>query len=497
MKNKKYDRFKKFFEPKSIGFYGASRAFTRFGSFNLINLIIGGYEGKIYPIHPKFETIMGLKAYKSILDVDDEIDIVIYVAPIKVLVDSIMEEIGQKGVKNVICVSAGLDEIGDFETSKKLRRIIKKYDITLLGPNCIGLIVPKSKIFCTPMPIYHPPGNISIVSQSGSFASHIFLGLSHIPFRVARVLSVGNCLTVDMTDCLEVLEEDQETKFIALYIEGIRRGQEFLKVARRISIKKPIVAVQIGQSEAGFRAAQSHTAAISTPSDLFSNICRQAGIILVEDTIQMFNLLYAMSKQPLPKGPRVGIITVGGGPGTLIADLCEKFGLKVPLLSQTTQDILIDKYLPFTGSPKNPVDITFDSDFSNFFKYIPRLLLKSNEVDALIYYGIFSSDFWTQVIDNLPDSMKEDQIFIDDDMEQIRESMRVMMDQNLRNIKRLGVKYNIPIFFTGFNDRTDSSVRLARENDIPVFFPAEAARVLSKMWQYNKWKLNHPDDNSN
>ncbi|MBD3230840.1 MAG: hypothetical protein GF329_21865 [Candidatus Lokiarchaeota archaeon] len=488
MTKSKYKRFKKFFEPNSVAFYGASRSFMRFGSFNMINLIVGGYKGKVYPIHPKYETVLGIKAYKSILDVPHDIDLVVYVAPISVLADKIMDEIGRKGVKNVIVVSAGLKEIGKVETSKNLKGIIEKYDITMLGPNCIGWIVPKENIYCTPMPIYHEPGEIALLSQSGSFAAHTFLALNQIPFKVSKVLSVGNCLTTDLTDCLEVIEEDADSKYIGLYIEGIRRGKEFVKVARRVSLKKPIVAMQIGQGEAGKRAAYSHTAAISTPSELFDDICKQTGIIKVENTIEMLNLLYTMSKQPLPKGPKIGVITIGGGPGTLIADLCEKYGLQVPLLSDETQKILKDKYLPFTGSAKNPVDITFDQDFTNFYKNVPKVLLKSGEVDGLIFYGLFSADFWTRAINDLPDYMQEDDTFNIDNMDQIKKSMQVIMDQSFKRLKRLGEKYEVPIIFSAFNDRfNDQSVESARKFDLPVFYPAEASKIMAQMFQYKKF----------
>ncbi|MHA1230303.1 MAG: CoA-binding protein, partial [Candidatus Helarchaeota archaeon] len=468
MTESKYEQFKKFFEPKSIAVYGASKAFNRFGSFNLINLIAGGYQGKIYPIHPKYDKIMGHKAYKSILDVPDQIDLVCYVAPIRVLTESIMEEIGKKGVKNVIVVSAGADEIGDYDTSKKLKKIVKKYNITMLGPNCIGLIVPKSKIYMTPMPIFHPPGNISIISQSGSVAAHIFLGLKQFPVRVSKILSVGNCLTVDITDCLEALEEDPETKLIGLYIEGIRRGKKFIEVAKRVSLKKPIVAIEIGYSEAGKRAAQSHTAAVATSAELFTHICHQTGIIQVENTIEWLNLLYIMSIQPVPKSPNVGIITIGGGPGTLIADLCEKYGLKVPLLSEKTREILQRKYLPLTGSSKNPVDITFDTDWSNFFKNIPKTLIESKEIDSLIYYGIFSSKFWIKAIDNLPDDLKDDELFSQNSIKEMTSGMNELIRQNFKTLKRLLKKYEIPIIMTGYNDRCmDEGVELTRSFGIP------------------------------
>ncbi|MHA1789077.1 MAG: acetate--CoA ligase family protein [Candidatus Helarchaeota archaeon] len=487
----KFEKFEKFFNPKSIAVYGASKSFMRFGSFNTINLIIGGYKGKIYPIHPKYDTIMGLKAYKSILDIPNEIDMVCYVAPIKVLADEIMEEIGRKGVKNVIVVSAGADEIGNYEISRKLKNIVEKYNITMLGPNCIGLIVPKSKIYMSPMPIYHPPGNISIISQSGSVAAHILLGIKQIPFRLARVISVGNCLTTDLTDCLEALEDDPETKFIGLYIEGIRRGKKFIEVAKRVALKKPIVAIEIGQSEAGKRAALSHTAAISTPSNLFSHICHQTGIIQVENTIEWLNTLYAMSAVPLPKGPRVGVVTIGGGPGTLIADLCEKYGLKVPLLSEKTQEIIKNKYLPVTGSSKNPVDITFDTDWSNFFKNIPKTLLESGEVDAIIFYGIFSTNFWVKVIEDMPDHLKGDDLFKSDSLKEMESGMSELYHQNFRALRRMIKKYQIPVIMTGYNDRPiDDGVTLAREYGIPVFYPAEGAKIMANLWNYNKWKQN-------
>ena len=477
----KYEELKVFFYPKSIAIYGASNTPFKFANMHLFNLF-SGYEGKIYLIHPRESTILGLKTYKSVTEVPDPIDLVLIVAPTRV-VSEILEDCGKKGIHHVICVTAGFSEIGNIEGQNQLREVAAKNGIHIMGPNCIGVISTSANLNCTPVPLPPPKGTAGIISHSGSWACHILFTLDEkLRLGISKIASTGNEVNTDMVDFLEAFEEDPNVTAIGLYIEGLRRPKKFLEVAKRISRKKPIIAVPIGQGEAGMRAAQSHTAAISTPAAIMNPVLKQAGVLITDSNDEMLNFLYAVTSQPLPKGPRVGVVTVGGGPGTSIADLCEKYGLKVPLLSDSLQDKL-RAILPFTASTRNPVDVTFDMSWDNFYVKIPKLLTASGEVDSLIFYGLFSMDKWFKYFMNQEKSALKSMVNLFDS-KMIEGSQTVMFDM-FKSLLRIGRHANIPILFTNlFLARADPLVEFIQSHGLPLYLPETAPKIMSLMWEY-------------
>ncbi|NHI92242.1 MAG: acetyl-CoA synthetase [Candidatus Lokiarchaeota archaeon] len=482
----KYNDLKTFFHPKSIAIYGVSNTPFKFANMHLFNLLSGGYKGEIYLIHPKESTIMEFQAYRSVIEVPEPIDLVLIVAPTRV-VPQILEDCGKKGIHHVICVTAGFSEIGNFEAQNQLKEVAAKYGIHIMGPNCIGVISPEAYLNCTPVPLPPPKGTAGIISHSGSWACHILFTLDEkLRLGISKIVSCGNEVNTDMVDFLEAFEEDPNITSIGLYIEGLRRPKKFLEVARRVSQKKPIIAVPIGQGEAGMRAAQSHTAAISTPSAIMNPVLKQAGILVTDSNDDMLNFLQAITSQPLPKGPRVGIVTVGGGPGTTIADLSEKLQLKVPLFSESLQEKL-RAILPFTASTKNPVDVTFDMNWDNFYSKIPKLLINSGEVDSLIFYGLFSMDKWFKnfKVKNPFQSVKN---LSDDGF--LEASQKVMTD-NFKSLIRTGRKANMPMLFTNlFLSRADPLIETIQSRGLPILLPEVAPKIMSLMWQYAKYKQN-------
>lgn len=481
----KYEELKKFFYPKSIAIYGASNTPFKFANMHLFNLLSGGYKGKIYLIHPRESKIMSFDAYKSVLDVPDPIDLALIVAPTRV-VPQILEDCGKKGIHHVICVTAGFSEIGNLDGRQQLQDVAAKYGIHIMGPNCIGVISPKIDLNCTPVPLPPPQGSTGIISHSGSWACHILFTIDErLRLGISKVVSVGNEVNLDIVDFLEAFENDPEIQAIGLYIEGLRRPKKFMEVAKRVSKLKPIIATPIGQSKAGIRAAHSHTGAISTPAAILYPALKQAGVLITDSNDEMLNFLQAVTLQPLPKGPRVGIITVGGGPGTSIADLCEKYNLEVPLLSDSLQE-KIKALLPFTASVKNPIDITFDMKWDNFYVKIPKLLAKSGEVDSLIFYGMFSMKKWFKnfVQDNsIPKPL---QGLFD---EKMIEGIHASMEDMFKILIRIGRRADIPILFTNlFLARSDSLIDFAQSRGLPVILPENAPKIMSLMWQYAQYR---------
>ncbi|MHA1649771.1 MAG: CoA-binding protein [Candidatus Helarchaeota archaeon] len=481
----KYEELRAFFYPKSIAIYGASNTPFKFANMHLFNLLSSGYNGKIYLIHPRESTVLGFKTYRSVVDVPDPIDLVLIVAPTRV-VPQILEDCGKKGIHHVICVTAGFSEIGNVNGRRLLKETAEKYNIHIMGPNCIGVVSTDINLNCTPVPLPPPKGGAGIISHSGSWACHILFTIDEkLRLGISKIASVGNEVNTDMVDFLEAFEEDPDIKAIGLYIEGLRRAKKFFEVAKRVSRKKPIIAAPIGQGEAGMRAAQSHTAAISTPATIMNPILKQAGVLVTDSPSEMLNFLHAVTSQPLPAGPRVGVVTVGGGPGTTIADLCEKYGLKVPLLSDSLQNKLKD-ILPFTASTKNPIDITFDMTWDNFYVKIPKLLVKSGEVDSLIFYGLFSMEKWfkniIQINNPALNSIKD---LID---MKLFEGSHVVMTDMFKSLIRTTRKAKIPVLFTNlFLSRTDSLIEFIQSHGIPLFLPEVAPKIMSLMWQYSHY----------
>jgi len=482
----KYEELKPFFYPKSIAIYGASNAPMKFANMHLMNILHGRYEGKIFLIHPRETDILGFKAYKSVLEVPETIDLALVVAPTKV-VPQILEDCGKKGIHHVICVTAGFAEIGNEEGRTRLKELAAQYNIHIMGPNCIGVISPGASLNCSPVPHLPPKGHAGLISHSGSWASHIlFLLHEKLRLGISKIASLGNEVNIDMVDVLEAFESDPDVTAIGLYIEGLRRPKKFIEVAKRITPKKPIIACPIGQGEAGIRAAKSHTGAISTPAAIMNPVLKQSGILIAESNDEMLNFLQAVTSQPLPKGPRVGVITVGGGPGTSIADLCEKYGLQVPLLSESLRE-RIDALLPFTASSKNPVDITFDRSWENFYQKVPKLLAQSGEVDAFIFYGIFSMDSWWGefIRDDNPSMVAFKKVF----NEEMLSGLHTLMTSMFRTLIRIGKRHEIPILFTNLLlSRTDALNEYLQQRGVPVFLPSVAPKILSLMWQYAQYR---------
>ncbi|MHA1378028.1 MAG: acetate--CoA ligase family protein [Candidatus Helarchaeota archaeon] len=472
--------FNSLFKPNCIAIMGASNNLQTFGTMHLINLISGGYKGNIYPIHPKIEKVLGLKAYKSIKEVPQQIDLCLIVLPTRIVIEK-LKECGEAGVKSIIIVSAGFNEIGNIEEENKIREIAAKYKMKVVGVNCIGEVVPQSKIYMSPMPIYPEPGSVALISQSGSYAVHPLI--SNQDIKYSKIISVGNETCLDIVDFLEYCGDDPETNVIGLYIEGIRRGKKFIEVVKKITTKKPILALVIGSTEAGSRAASSHTGAIAGQSKIMNAILKQTGIIQVETGLELLYSLMCFANQPIPKGDKFAVLTVGGGPGTVFADLLEKNNVKVPKLSEEIQQKL-KNILPETAGLTNPVDITFDRDWGNLFKKVPRILLKSNEIDGIALYGIFGIGFFNKIIEN----KSIDLSFINNNEEMI-DMYKSVVSNELKGLIKLGKKYDKPIIgSTVFRRNDDPIIKFCQDNGLPVFILEDSIKPIVNMVKYSIWK---------
>ena len=374
--------------PRSIAFFGASNNFTTMGTMQLASMIRMGYEGAVYPVHLKETEVLGYKAYTSVMDLPEIPDLAFIVLPTRV-VCQIMEECGRKGIKRAIVISGGFREGGEegAKLEEELKEIAAKYQIRFLGPNCIGVANPHHKLNPTPFPYEGPAGYIGLASQSGSFVTQMFDYLKPLGLGFSAAFSVGNEASIDLVDCLEYFGACDKTKVIALYIEGIRRGKEFIETARSIVPHKPIVALYIGGTETGKRAGTSHTGALAGPDDLYNGMFRQSGVLRCGSIAELFDFCWTLGSLPAPKNRGVVVQTHSGGPGANAADALGRVGLELTDLSKETSETL-RPFFPHTASIGNPVDMTFSRNSMDLFSTIPRILIEDQNTGSLLVYFI-------------------------------------------------------------------------------------------------------------
>jgi acetyltransferase len=349
-----------FFDPRSIAVIGASPTAGKVGNTVMSNLIQSGYTGKIYPVNPNAEEILGYKAYKSVLDIPDEIDIAIFV--IKALfVPDVAEECGKKGIKGLIVITSGFKEVGGNGVirEEKLVSIAKTYNMRILGPNCLGFIGIK---YNGSFAAYTPKkGNVAMISQSGAMLTGMVDYAAGQPYGFSCNISLGNKADLGAVDFIEFLGEDDKTKVIICYLENIRDGDRFLNVVSKISRKKPIIILKSGVSSAGARAASSHTGALAGSDIAYDLAFEKTGVIRAKTMEELFDFGETFLYQPIPKKNSFTIITNAGGPGIVATDAFERENLKLTELSQTILKKLREN-LPSEAAIFNPIDIVGDAE---------------------------------------------------------------------------------------------------------------------------------------
>ena len=367
-----------FFSPKSIAIIGASEK-PGVGKTIFYN-IAKHFKGKIYPVTPSNPTVGGLTAYKNVLDIPDSVDLAVVAAPSK-FTPAVMEEVGKKGIKGAIIVSAGFKEVD--EAGAKLERevgeIAKKYGIRVIGPNCLGIMsFSKDNIMnSTFLKVTPKYGNIALVSQSGAICAATVEDAEAQDIGFSKVISMGNKVDMDESDVLELLAEDEDTRVIVMYLEDIRNGRRFMEIAKEITTekKKPIIVLKAGRTAEGAKAAASHTGALGGSDANYEAAFAQCGVIRVDTMGELFDLATAFSKQPLPDGDVV-IVSNAGGPAIISTDACSRYGLKMADMSSIKDEIA--KVIPPYGSPRNPVDIVGDADYLRFEKVLLLVLAHPN-----------------------------------------------------------------------------------------------------------------------
>lgn len=464
--------------PRSVAFWGASTNPLGMGTIQLSQLLELGFEGPVYPIHPTDTRILGLDAYRSVKDVPGPVDLAVLILPTRVVPET-LEECGKAGIKSAVIVSAGFGEVGPEGKvlQGRIVEIAKKYGICFIGPNCIGVVNPHWKLNTTFFPYETKPGFVGMASQSGSFVTQMFAHLANVGLGFSQGFSVGNEAMTDITDCLEYLGECPDTRVVALYIEAIRRGRDFMRVAKEVSKKKPIVAFYVGGSEGGSKAGLSHTGALAGPDPLYDGVFQQCGIIRAADIEELFDFCWVLGTQPLPEGNRIAILTHSGGPGAAAADAADRCGLELAALSPPTETEL-KKLVPGTASIKNPVDLTFAKNPNDYLGKLPQILLNDPEVAGLFVYCLLPQ---SRVLKTLGA------------METSPDKAGRLAAQYIQGqcaiVSSLSSKYGKPVVGGSYCNRTELFIRELHDQEFPVLpSPERAVRALGALVRYAKAK---------
>lgn len=443
-----------FFKPQSVAIVGASATPGKLGYTVLDNMISAGFKGPIYPINPKASEIQGYKAYASVLDTPEVPDLAVITIPYNYVANA-LRELGEKGTKSVVVISAGFREanVEGLEREQELLEIASKYDMRIIGPNCLGIIdtfTPVNATFAAGTP---PQGNIAFTSQSGALQTAILdWSLAARDLGFSKFVSLGNKADVNEMDLFRAWAEDEETHVILAYIEGLPDGQEFIRTAREISRQLPILVLKSGVTESGSRAVSSHTGSLAGAEKAYDAAFYQSGVLRMENLQDLFDAARAFANQPLLTGNRIAIVTNAGGPGILATDSLERSDMELSRLSRETVQKL-EEVLPEAASTSNPVDVLGDARADRYAAAM-EIIGQDENVDGMIC--IVTPQAMTEIV------------------------------ETANAIGKLSQRIDKPILgaFMG-EEKAKAGEDVLASYDIPNYkFPEHAARALSAMRDY-------------
>jgi acetyl coenzyme A synthetase (ADP forming)-like protein len=368
-------------KPKAVAVIGASAENGKIGNSVMKNLINGGYQGEIYPIHPKADEIMGKKVYKSVKDVPGEIDIAVFAIPASLVAPALVE-CGEKKIVGAILIPSGYAETGNVKGQEEIQAIGQKYGIRLMGPNIYGFYYTHANLCATFCTAYDVKGSAALSSQSGGIGMAIIGFSRSAKMGVSAIVGLGNKSDIDEDDLLTFFEQDDNTQIIAQHCEDLKDGRAFAEVAKRVSKKKPIVVLKAGRTSAGAKAASSHTGALAGNDKIYEDVFNQSGVIRARSLRDMLEFARGIPVLPTPKGENVVIITGAGGSGVLLSDACIDNKLSLMTIPPDL-DAAFRKFIPPFGAAGNPVDITGGEPPITYVNTV-KLGLEDPRIHALI-----------------------------------------------------------------------------------------------------------------
>lgn len=400
-----------FFNPASVAIVGATERPGSLPGIILKNLLDMGFNGKMYPVNPKYKDVFGLRCYPSILDIPDEIALTVIAIPAPLVFD-VLKQQALKQIRYSIIISAGFREMGaeGIEMEEKIKQVAIENNIRILGPNCLGVLDNYTNFttsFLSWERVSKPKkGSLSILSQSGAFAIALLDLSVQEGLGIARMVNYGNRIDVGESSFLSFLTDDIHTKVVAIYMESVDHGRKFIEAAKACSKKKPIVALKVGKGAAGIAAAKSHTGAIAGKYEIYKAAFLKAGIIEANGLEEFIDGVKALSMQNPPNGNRILIVTNGGGFGVIVADYCSDNGLKVLSPSPRLKENLRSKFSRFYVV-NNPVDLTGSARDRDYHIALHTCMVESDEYDAAIIIPLMAPQGMTdRVVDLIDDTMK-------------------------------------------------------------------------------------------
>jgi len=476
------------FYPRSIAFIGASAMLGKWGHRLVAHTINGGYPGEIFLVNRKGGTIAGRQVYQSIEDVPRSVDLAVVTIPAEQVLE-LLPHLKAKGIRYVLLITSGFAETGTEgrRLQEELVALARQEDLIILGPNTMGISNPHLNLHCTGSSVRPKPGGTTVLAQSGNMGVQMLGFAEEQGIGIRGFCGSGNEAMITVEDFLDGFEIDDVTRIVILYVEGVRDGRRFFKSACRLSRKKPIVLLKGGQSEAGSRAAASHTGAMTSDVRVFDAVCRQSGIVKVEQSMDLLDLAAAFSSLPLPHGKRISIMTLGGGWGVITADLCARHGLSIATL---TPDLIarFDKILPSYWSKSNPVDIVGETD-NNLMTTIIEELLKWDGCDALINLGVLGRSI---AFEGMAAAVERaDPSYSRDFLEQAKAYMRTFEKEYLKLVARLMETYHKPVFGVSLltNEKSQTVYSVDAAVYKPVFYqsPERAVKACARMYEYYRF----------
>ena len=475
--NSKNPYFEAFFKPQGIALIGASANPHKWGFRVLTNMVAGGYKGLICPINPKGGTLLGLRVHPSLKMIPSLVNLAVITIPAP-QVPKALEECAEKGIRSIVVITSGFSETGSAGRSleNKIRALARERGLHFIGPNTMGIFCAESKLHALMPPLQPLPGGVSYVSQSGNVGVQMLAWGKERGVGFSKFVSSGNEGDLQCEDYLEYFSEDPETKILLAYIEGLEKGRRFLEIARKATRSKPLILFKSGKSEAGSKAALSHSGALAGQYRLYQAAFQQAGVIEAETSDNLLDYTAAFLHYPLPKGNRMAILTRGGGWGVIAADACREWGLELAPLSDRVIKKL-DKVLPSYWSRGNPLDMaaTLNTDA---FPICLEAVVKEKTVDGIIALGVEFGKRTSQMVERL----KEMNLLGGIDIGKAPDEHR-----DIQLIMELMAVHKKPIVMVSGLSTFTKSYASAQRKTVLFPTPERAARAMGKLWQYSRY----------
>ncbi|MEW6186924.1 MAG: CoA-binding protein [Thermodesulfobacteriota bacterium] len=470
------------FNARSITLVGASKDPGKWGFLTLKHLLDGGYQGRVYPINPKESEILGLKVYPKMTVLPETPELAVIIVP-PPAVPGVIRDCLSKGTRAAIIITAGFAELGG-EGARLQQEIVetaRQGGMVFVGPNCNGIMSPWNKQHIQFPAFFVPPGNIAVLAQSGNVVDALALQIKTHGFGCSCCIASGNEALLHSEDYLEYLGNDPSTKVILSYIEGFKNGERFLKVANEVSRKKPIIMLKAGKTQAGARAAASHTAAIAGEDAVFEAVCKQTGVIRVKSLDEMLDVGLAFLGQPLPKGRGLGVVTAGGGWGVLAADACAELGFD---LVQLPEQIIreLDKILPAWWNRGNPVDLVAGAGADTIYRAV-ELVMQCPSVQGMMFLSLMPAIRMGGF--DAPQEGPARELWA--------KKMTEAVTQAVEEFNTLAAKYGKPVVLASeymwatHLEQAQITFALGGHNAVCYRLPGQAARVLDALVRYGEF----------